>query len=104
VRVGLDFDLWVDRYDAVARPEISHGVRRMSMRCSRSPCWATGMSVGPGDGRLMAAAISLLVDRRTPRPSPQHSRTLSGSISTRRPSERRLLTRLNTNWLNGKRG
>ena len=41
VRVGLDYDLWVDRLLAQAgKPEISRGGPAMSMRRLRSPRWS----------------------------------------------------------------
>ena len=52
VRVGLDYDLWVDRLLAQAgRPEISRGGPAMSMpRFAIAVLELRGMSVGPGDG------------------------------------------------------
>ncbi|MGC1822709.1 MAG: metal ABC transporter substrate-binding protein, partial [Pseudolabrys sp.] len=52
VRVGLDFDLWVDRLlTQVARPEISHGgAAYVDASLAIAVLELRGMSVGPGDG------------------------------------------------------
>ncbi|MGB6915149.1 MAG: metal ABC transporter substrate-binding protein, partial [Pseudolabrys sp.] len=52
VRVGLDFDLWVDRLLAqVGRPEISRGgAAYVDASLAIAVLELRGMSVGPGDG------------------------------------------------------
>ena len=73
VRVGLDYDLWVDRLLVQAgQPEISRGgPAYVDASLAIAVLELRGMSVGPATATLMVAETRIIGwIRRTPRPSP----------------------------------